>query len=269
MPECALVLLPCVLQASHPDNRTHMYRAELAGTAALDRLLEGPASPEPADTSTALLASRLTCAAAGSTGRSASPSTTLQPRRCASPALATARAHLSPQAGDAEAASPDAAAAANVQQLSASLDSALSAAAVLRPKVVFPPICRSNVGLSANEQGRAGSAASAWPSPPGSAAAGTGHMPDDAVQGVSGGRGSRPAALCPPHGGSGTAQGTRNVGTRSAKSRAATSVSGMPGSPTAAPDSREQFMIWMDSTFSDASGDGGNACAQSPQAAER
>jgi hypothetical protein len=61
----------------------------------------------------------------------------------------------------------------------------------------------------------------------------------------------------------------RNAGARSAKSRAATSVAGMPGSPMGAPDSREQFMIWMDSTFMDVSGDGSSMRAQSPQAAER
>jgi hypothetical protein len=244
-----------------------MYRAELAGTAALDRLLEGPASPEPVDTSTSLLASRLTGAAGGSPGRSASPNTLQQPRRCA---LAGTLPQLSPRAADGDAAGGGAAAAAGTQLLSASLDSALSAAAVLRPKVVFPPISRSNVGLTASEQFRAGSPTSAWPSPPGTAAAMQGSMPDDVVQGLSGGRGRRPSALCPPHGGNGTAHSARNVGARSAKSRAATSVAGMPGSPIAAADSREQFMIWMDSTFTDVSGDGSTMRAQSPQAvAER
>jgi hypothetical protein len=46
-------------------------------------------------------------------------------------------------------------------------------------------------------------------------------------------------------------------------------VAGMPGSPMGAPDSREQFMIWMDSTFMDVSGDGSSMRAQPPQAAER
>ncbi|WIA12059.1 hypothetical protein OEZ85_012136 [Tetradesmus obliquus] len=258
-----LDMLAAIIQnmASHPDNRTHMYRAELAGTAALDRLLEGPASPEPVDTSTALLASRLTGAAAGSPGCSTSPSTLQQPRRCASPALGGTLPQLSSQAGD------GAAAAAGTQLLSASLDSALSAATVLRPKVVFPPISRSNVGLTGSEQFRASSPTSAWPSPPGTAAAMGGSMPDDVVQCLSGNRGCRPSALCPPHGGNGTAHGMRSAGARSAKSRAATSVAGMPGSPIAAPDSREQFMIWMDSTFTDVSGDGSAMRAQSPQAA--
>jgi hypothetical protein len=242
-----------------------MYRAELAGTAALDRLLEGPTSPEPIDTSTALLASRLTGAVAGAPGRSASPNALPQPRRCASPALGKTLPQFSQQAGDGEAGGE----ATGTQLLSSSLDSALSAAAVLRPKVVFPAISRSNVGLTGNEQYRAGSPLSAWPSPPGTAAAVAGSMPDDAMQGLSGGRGCRPSALVPPHGGNGTAHGMRNVGARSAKSRAATSVAGMPGSPMGAPDSREQFMIWMDSTFTDVSGEGSSMRAQSPQAAER
>jgi hypothetical protein len=246
-----------------------MYRAELAGTAALDRLLEGPTSPEPVDTCTALLASRLTGAVAGALGRSASPNALPQPRRCASPALGKTLPQLSQQAGDGEAGGEGAAAAAGTQLLSSSLDSALSAAAVLRPKVVFPPISRSNVGSTGSEQFRAGSPLSAWPSPPGTAAAMAGSMPDDVMQGLAGGRGCRPSALVPPHGGNGTAHGMRNVGARSAKSRAATSVAGMPGSPMGAPDSREQFMIWMDSTFTDVSGDGSSMRAQSPQAAER
>lgn len=52
---------------------------------------------------------------------------------------------------------------------------------------------------------------------------------------------------------------------RSVKSRAATSVAGVPGSPMSAPDSREQFLIWMDSTFADASG---HADGASPSGAE-
>lgn len=246
-----LDMLAAIIQnmASHPDNRTHMYRAELAGTAALDRVLEGPpspVSPEPVNTSAALLASRLTgAAAAAQRERAASPSA-LQPGRCASPTTTAPLPQLQ-QPGDSIGAS----------LLSASVDSALAAAAVVRPKVVFPPISRSTVGLPEGEAFRAGSPTAGWPSPPATAAAGAGN---DVLRGLAGG--CRPSALVPPHSGGHGLRG--GVGGRSAKSRAATSVAGMPGSPTAAPDSREQFLIWMDSTFVDVS-DGISMRAQSPQ----
>ncbi|KAF8071180.1 hypothetical protein HT031_001262 [Scenedesmus sp. PABB004] len=229
--------------ASHPDNRTPMYRAELSGSTALDRVLEGPASPEPADTAAALLASRLRGGGGGTVPRGRAGSLgPPQPQRCTSPALPGAAP--APTGGGG---------AAGV--LGASLDSALGAAAVLRPKVVFPPISRGGAALGGGGTGggdglhpgslqpAAGGQLSGGCGPP-SPPAGGGAPP-----GLVGGQGFRPPALAPP----GTAHGQRGGGARSAKSArsaAATSVAGVPGSPSGAPpDSREQFIIWLDSTF--------------------
>jgi hypothetical protein len=137
-----LDMLAAILQnlASHPANRTCMYRAELSGTTALDRALEGPSSPEPSDTSTALLATRLTLKTTGSSsGSKQQDSRYCSQQRCESPVLGS---------------SVRAASAAAASTLCKSIDTALSASVLLRPKVLFPPISRSTAGMLAHSGGR-------------------------------------------------------------------------------------------------------------------
>lgn len=264
-----LDMLAAILQnlASHPSNRTSMYRAELAGTAALDRVLEGPSSPEPTESSAALLAGRVTATRtahsprkqATSNNRSSS-SAMPQPQRCDSPTLGLSTGRRSMQGGS----------------LSRSLDAALSPGTVVRPKVVFPPISRSTAGMlaasSAGEQWvRAGSPTGLEQqqleqSLPASPAAGQGRT-SPSRQGRGAAAGNNPPRTATGARGSTAYAATRSPArNRSVKSRAATSVAGVPGSPMSAPDSREQFLIWMDSTFADASGhaDGGSPSGAEP-----
>lgn len=259
-----LDMLAAILQnlSSHPDNRTVMYRAELAGTTALDRVLEGPASPEPIESSTALLVGRFTVkntaarpqqqqltATAGSMGRSSSP-VLLQPGRCQSPTLSVAAAATgrSFQADNG---------------LSKSLDTALCSSTVVRPKVLFPPISRSTAGMLAASAGsreqwiRAGSPPANGQqqqqglSPPASPTAAGRASPSR--QGPRGQVGFSPPPTAGARGG--TAHGRPPARNRSMKSRAATSVAGVLGSPMRPPDSREQFLIWSDQIFDSAFGD--------------
>lgn len=245
-----LDLLSAILQnlSMHPENRTKMYRAELAGTAALDRVLEGPSSPEPTDTAATLLATRLngavnTSAVSSSLPRAESPTSRYGAR---SPSPNPGGRQPQQTAGDSA-------------TLTKSLDSTMSVAAVLRPKVVFPPICKMNEGRldtyeapGLSSQCSPAGDASAWPTS-------SGHGQPGNAAGAS--MSHRPQALVPP-------SPTRgNMGPRSSKSRgAAISVAAMPGSPTVAPDSREQFLIWMDNTFFEVnernSGKGAHATTQ-------
>lgn len=263
-----LDMLAAILQnlASHPDNRTYMYRAELAGTTALDRVLEGPTSPEPADTSASLLANRLSPKKAASSTRdtSSNSSGNQQPGaaagaagagRCGSPVLPQPGRCQSPMLGSSGRTSGGAAAG----SLSRSVDTALSAGVVLRPKVVFPPIARSSAGLLASGGAgsrepwtRAGSpdgpriqvqlqAGSPPASPPVAAADGRSSPSRRGRVGT-----AAAGAAAGMAGRSGTAGGPRGANlakSRSVKSRAATSVAGAPGSALAAPDSKEQFLI--------------------------
>lgn len=264
-----LDMLAAILQnlASHPDNRTAMYRAELAGTAALDRLLEGPSSPEPTESSAALLAGRVTIksdattanklAAAGNNSRSGSSSPVQpHPTRCASPTTAVVRGSKTHSS------------------LTKSLDAALSSGSMVRPKVIFPPISCSTAGMLAAQSGareqwvRAGSPPLAeqqqpqqqqGQSPPTSPTARA--SPNLQGRGLMG--------CNPPHTATGVRGSTACAGlgrtacrNRSMKSRAATSIAGAPGSAMSAPDSREQFLIWMDSTFVEAAGYGDSGAAE-------
>lgn len=213
-----LDLLAAIIQnlSSHPDNRTQMYRAELAGTAALDRVLEGPESPEPTETSAALLATRLTGHLNNGTN---------SPVRAGSPA---ADRTSSPQRS---------------QSPGGQVDTVLAAAGVLRPKVVFPSITRAAaVSGEGADYARASSPSSPtatstmWPGSPSAASQAAPGSPAAA---------GKPSVV-PPR----TAPSRGSPGNRNLRSRgAASSVAGIPGSPMAAPDSKEQFMIWMDSTF--------------------
>lgn len=268
-----LDMLAAILQnlASHPDNRTVMYRAELAGTTALDRVLEGPTSPEPIESSTALLAGRFTTkitantvqrqvGAASSTDRSGSP-VMLQPLRCESPTLGAVTAGRSFQADS---------------SLSKSLDTALNPTTVVRPKVLFPPISRSTAGMLAATAGsreqwtRASSPPATGQqqqpglSPPASPTAACRASPSR--QGGRGQVGFNPPPTAGARGG--TAHSRSPVRNRSVKSRAATSVAGVPGSPMRPPDSREQFLIWSDQIFDSAFADGGAARSEGAAAAE-
>jgi hypothetical protein len=272
-----LDMLAAVLQnlASHPDNRTVMYRAELAGTAALDRVLEGPSSPEPTESSAALLAGRITAkntasspqrqaATGGSISRSDSPVGS-QPVRCESPPVGTVTAGRN-----------------TLEQtsLSKSLDTALSPNTIVRPKVMFPPISRSTAGMLAASAGtreqwmRAASPPATsqqqqqqGQSPPASPTAAGRASPSR--QGARVTIGANPPHTAGTRGG--TAYGSRAATkNRSIKSRAATSVAGLPGSPMSAPDSREQFLIWSDQIFDNAFADfgtcvdGNASCAAEP-----
>lgn len=255
-----LDMLAAILQnlASHPDNRTVMYRAELAGTTALDRVLEGPSSPEPTESSAAQLAARISTkntpgakqqAAAGSSLSRGSSPVPPKPGRCESPDLGAAGQSMRVDAS-----------------LSKSLDTALCPSTVIRPKVMFPPISRSTAGMLAANAGtreqwiRAGSPPTAGQqqqgqvdmSPPGSPTAAGPMSPSR------GGPRVRLAASPPRTAGtrSGTAHGRSPVRNRSQKSRAATSIAGVPGSPMRPPDSREQFLIWSDQIFDNAFADG-------------
>lgn len=272
-----LDMLAAILQnlASHPDNRTVMYRAELAGTTALDRVLEAPISPEPTESSAAQLAARLSIrntpstqkqAAAGSSlGRSSSP-VVPKPGRCESPDLCASATGPYMQ-GDC------------TGTLSRSLDAALSPNTVIRPKVMFPPISRSTAGMLQATAGtreqwiRAGSPQTAGQqqqqqtglSPPGSPTAAGRTSPSR------GGLRVQLAAPSPPRTAgtrSGTAHGRNPVRNRSQKSRAATSVAGVPGSPMRPPDSREQFLIWSDQIFDSAFADGAGYTGGAAGAAE-
>jgi hypothetical protein len=271
-----LDMLAAILQnlASHPDNRTVMYRAELAGTAALDRMLEGPSSPEPTELSAALLAGRITAkntasspqrqaTMGGSITRSDSPVGQQQPMRCESPpvgATAEGRKIL------------------EQNSLSKSLDTALSPNTIVRPKVMFPPISRSTAGMLAASAGTR----EQWiraASPPVSSQQQQQQGQSPPVSPTAAGRASpsRQGARVtiganPPHTAGtrgGTGYGSRAATkNRSIKSRAATSVAGLPGSPMSAPDSREQFLIWSDQIFDNAfadmatCGDGNASCAE-------
>lgn len=202
-----LDMMAAIIQnfASHPDNRTRLYKAELKGTTALDRLIEGPASPEPTDTATALTATR------NAQGRSSpAPSS-----RCASPSTVLPR--LGSGAKDTTGFN-----ATN----SSTADSTQTLAATLRPKVVFPPIAVR--GVPGDEAGPSSNCAEN----------------DELMQLIS----------------------KRGVMSRSRTSfrsnRPGTSMMGQPGSPTAvAPDNREQFLIWLDSTFADVAAEGGGGGA--------
>jgi hypothetical protein len=271
-----LDMLAAILQnlASHPDNRTVMYRAELAGTTALDRMLEGPSSPEPTESSTALLAGRFTAkctasspqqqAAAGSSmERSSSPSCLQQPGRCQSPTLGRTTVGRSLQ-GDVN--------------LSKSLDTALSPSTIVRPKVLFPPISRSTAGMLAASSGtreqwiRAASPPATGQqqqqgfSPPASPTAAGRASPSR--QGARGQVGFIPSPSACARGGTG--HGRSPPRNRSIKSRAATSVAGVPGTAMRPPDSREQFLIWsdqiFDSAFSEGPGYSAGAAAGEPWA---
>lgn len=230
-----LDLLAAIIQnlSSHPDNRTHLYRAELAGATALDRVLEGPISPEPVETSAALLATRLTghiSAAAAASGGSRSPARVTSP----APFQPDHTAFPTQSAGD------------SIMPANAAVDTVVTAAAVLRPKVVFPPISRSAGDVGCNTEAfRASSpssptaAGSGWPGSPTAGQAESGAL----ATGL-----SKPPAIIPPRSaGLRSSQGPRSLRSRGA----ATSVAAMPGSPGIAPDNREQFLIWMDSTFLD------------------
>lgn len=127
--------------AAHPDNRTRLYRAELSGVVALDRQLEGPA---PVDASASVggttpgvgsrAASPLCKPATAQGARCASPGS---PQRCASPSTTVAGRAGSP-AGTRG--SSRATTARRSQLLGQSMDSALAAAASLRPKACFPAV---------------------------------------------------------------------------------------------------------------------------------
>lgn len=296
-----LDLLAAIIQnlAAHPHNRTRMYRAELRGTAAMDRVLQGPASPEPTDTTaeisiarerllagatgagTLALEARTAAARMGaqsppppqqqqqqqpgagarmssSAGQHLPSSSPLPgvsggfkgstgggspcaPRlRVESPAGRPARQHAqdgSPPQGHHASGSPGSIAATRPPSNSphgtkATQDVALAAAATIRPKVLFPPIgCPSN------------------PDDP-TAGAGTLGSPQSSPQGS-----PLPFGLPPPQrspqGRPGTVHNSGSGALRNVKScrSRGTSVWTSPGSPIAPPDSREQFLIWLDSTF--------------------
>jgi hypothetical protein len=276
-----LDMLAAILQnlASHPDNRTVMYRAELAGTTALDRMLEGPSSPEPTESSATLLAGRFTAkctasspqrqAAAGSSMDRSSSALGLQPPgRCQSPTLGGA----APQCGGRSLQGN--------RSLSKSLNAKLSPSTVVRPKVLFPPISRSTAGMLAASSGtreqwiRAASPPATGQqqqqqqglSPPASPTAAGQASPSR--QGPRGQVGFNP----PPSAGAraGTGHGRSPHRNRSIKSRAATSVAGVPGTAMRPPDSREQFLIWsdqiFDSAFSEGPGHSEGAAAGEPWA---
>jgi hypothetical protein len=178
----ALDLLAAILQnlAAHPDNRTRLYRAELSGTAALERALEMPSSPEPSEGRLAtagrgaafrsLLLAR-TGHSAASTAARAEPCPTLAPDP--GPALpAAAAGRRSPIVGQplqragAPESGPEApcprpcptAAAVDVasQQRRTAAgssgrpdDPVLAAASVVRPKVLFPSIMQHQGNVAA------------------------------------------------------------------------------------------------------------------------
>lgn len=264
-------MLAAILQnlASHPDNRTCMYRAELAGTTALDRVLEGPCSPEPIESSAALLAGRITAKIAGPAAGRCSSSSPM--KQAAAAGHSRSGSPVMPQPGRCESPTFTAAARRQTQgtdSLSKSIDTALSAHTVVRPKVLFPPISRSTAGMLAASGGtreqwiRAGSPPRtaqqpqqqqqqvSWPSPPASPTA------TAAAAGGGGGGRASPSrqgprfavSSNPPHTATGargaTGHGRSPARNSSLKSRAATSMAGVPGSPMSAPDSREQFLIW-------------------------
>jgi hypothetical protein len=236
--------------ASHPDNRTYMYRAELAGTAALDKVLEGPVSPEPQGICAAVIASRLTgtaapAAAAAHCTNTASSRASLKrppsPQQSTSPSLGRSTKQLY---GDGPGAASHAV-------LSSSLDSALSAAAVLRPKVVFPPITRSghdpHVTAASDKQLAIDPARPPQQSCPVSPTGALGGLALQVQQQEVAADIRRPLAVALPSPSHSPKQAGRSPNSRGGP----TSVAGQPGSPLAAFDAREQFLLWMDGTFAE------------------
>jgi hypothetical protein len=135
-------------------------------------------------------------------------------------------------------------------------DPALAAAGAVRPKVLFPPIgrpCNPNEPHTCGDGaapgplpllGAPGSPTLTSPSPPRSPAVG----PRTVAGGGAGG-----VAHC---------KSGKSVGT---------SVWAAPGSPIAPPDTREQFLIWLDSTFAapDGAAGGLSGCAGFREEAQR
>jgi hypothetical protein len=114
-------------------------------------------------------------------------------------------------------------------------DPALAAASLVRPKALFPPITR--------------------PSNPEDLPAASPQRPPHFVPSAWGGPGqlrapSPATASSLPRSPQPGARGLREgvVHSKSARS-ATTSLQAGPGSPIAPPDNREQFLIWLDSTF--------------------
>ena len=298
-----LDMLAAIIQnlASHPTNRTRLYKAELQGATALDRALEGPASPEPCDTSSNLLATRVpgSLRRGGSIGRlCASPPPALPslPGSCRDPggsfmvASAAGRAtgvRATERAGR-QGSSPAAAAGEQVGKsgagkrcrssmagalgtglanypsaniatgrnpmLTASLDSALSAASMLRPKVILPPITKlAHEAARGSLDQTAAVGYSTIPdtqAPVNQDALATALKKPNRPEGTFPQGPPSPSQAATGHGAS-TAFPKSIIAVRSGRSRAGTSTWGSPGSPIAPPTSKEQFLIWMDSTFND------------------
>lgn len=207
--------------ASHPDNRTRMYRAELAGVTALDGQLEAPASPEPSVSATTTARSGR-AASPGSPSpkpgaarkQAGSPAGSLQ--RCASPTISAQRTGGSTAAGDSGQHT--------THGLTAALDSALTAAATLRPKAAFPLM---------------GTAAAGHNEPDGHRAASPTHTLQQAHT-LSRGVGISMARVGAS---SMRSRSPGGVGACSTRSRS-----------TVAPDAREQFLLWMDMAFDQEAG---------------
>lgn len=266
--------------ASHSDNRTLLYRAELAGTAALDRLLEAPGSSsqlsDDLQSAESLLASRLnggmvpTSAAdrargaggggsgrgcSGSNGTDSPPPPLAVPTRCASPLLGTTAGRAGRQAGRV------------TKPLSASLDSPLALAAALRPKAVFPLMSKGQAASTQRPLTAAGSGpAHGVMSPAPDSVTNSALQASHVLHGAHNQRaGYSPAPLLalrsPTMAGGGQPRTATTA--QSPTSRAATSVMGAPGSsPRSGPDSREQFLIWLDATLADA---GARGAGSSPE----
>jgi hypothetical protein len=290
--------------ASHPSNRTRLYKAELLGATALERALEGmegPPSPEPLDVASSTLAggqdaassraqtaatatsgrlspSRVGTAGVGSrSGRSRSRSSSpaagaRRPPALQLPALQASCGSPSPGRGSPLGKAPAATSSSNSPSKAAAgaSGSGLRAsqeydvrqqdvapaewtpeaiAAVARPKVLLPPITKLGGDVAWEVGGHSVPGVTAG-SPRAGQSPKSPHGPiADGSAGVSGVRSAsmiqNASAVM-----SGSGGRLERAG-RSLKSRAGTSVWGAPGSPIAPPDSREQFLIWMEATFTE------------------
>lgn len=143
-------------------------------------------------------------------------------------------------------------------------DPALAAASIVRPKVLFPPIGRpSNPDDPTSGTGAGCSGSGAPHGVPGGA------YPWAESPGGAAARGSPPHSpqLRPRTVGGLRAVGAGGLGRSKSSKSQATSMWASPGSPIAPPDSREQFLIWLDSTFAgDAAAGGGSGGAAGYQA---
>lgn len=242
-------MLAAILQnlASHPDNRTYMYRAELAGTTALQRVLEGPCYAEATESTATVLAGRVVTNSPGthscrpqnhkqlSTGRcgtATDPTSVSPPGHCESPTLEASEVPNCP--------------ARSSGTLNKSLDTALTSGALMRPKVLFPSITKGTAGLLAARPSRfTGQYTKESPTHSPSAAAATSPA-SPASPGQQGRPIASPHTAGHPPGASagGRAMPKSAASGRTQRSRAATSVAGVPGSPLHASDSREQFLMW-------------------------